>query len=98
MSDIYHPMFIKPTITRVPSGFSGYIWHDTKMVLNFFLKLFENRKSNWTRIHDHESLFCAFVHVEMMLRSRELGTRKWELGILNWDMGKISEVFQRSGK
>ena len=31
MSDIY-PMFIEPTITRVPSGFSGYIWLDTKIV------------------------------------------------------------------
>ena len=24
----YYPMFIQPTITRVPSGFSGYIWLD----------------------------------------------------------------------
>ena len=30
VSDIY-PMFIEPTITWVPSGFSGYIWLDTKM-------------------------------------------------------------------
>ena len=30
--DIY-PMFIEPTITWVPSGFSGYIWLDTKIVL-----------------------------------------------------------------
>ena len=34
VSDIY-PMFIEPTITWVPSGFSGYIWLDTKIV---FLK------------------------------------------------------------
>ena len=27
-----YPMFIEPTITRVPSGFSGYIWLDTKIV------------------------------------------------------------------
>ena len=26
-------MFIEPTITRVSSGFSGYIWLDTKIVL-----------------------------------------------------------------
>ena len=26
-------MFIEPTITWVPSGFSGYIWPDTKIVL-----------------------------------------------------------------
>ena len=34
-----YPMFIlnsslEPTITWVPSGFSGYIWLDTKIVLN----------------------------------------------------------------
>ena len=32
VSDIY-PMFIEPTITWVPSGFSGYIWLNTKIVL-----------------------------------------------------------------
>ena len=32
VSDIY-PMFIEPTITWVLSGFSGYIWLDTKIVL-----------------------------------------------------------------
>ena len=26
-------MFIEPTITWVPSGFSGYIWLDLKIVL-----------------------------------------------------------------
>ena len=26
-------MVIEPTITRVSSGFSGYIWLDTKIVL-----------------------------------------------------------------
>ena len=31
VSDIY-PMFIEPTITWVSSGFSGYIWLDTKIV------------------------------------------------------------------
>ena len=30
---ISYPMFIEPTIARVPSGFSGYIWLDTKIVL-----------------------------------------------------------------
>ena len=33
-----YPMFIEPTITWVPSGFSGYIWLDTKIVL---------KKKNW---------------------------------------------------
>ena len=35
-------MFIEPTITWVPSQFSGYIWLDTKIVFlkkNFFLNL-----------------------------------------------------------
>ena len=38
-----YPMFIEPTITWVPSGFSGYIWLDTKkktkktMLIFFFL-------------------------------------------------------------
>ena len=36
VSDIY-PMFIEPTITWVPSGFSGYIWLDTKIVLKNYL-------------------------------------------------------------
>ena len=34
-------MFIEPTITWVPSGFSGYIWLDTKIVLKK-KKKFEN--------------------------------------------------------
>ena len=37
VSDIY-PMFIEPTITWVPSGFSGYIWLNTKIVLNLLSK------------------------------------------------------------
>ena len=28
-----YPVFIEPAITRIPSGFSGYIWLDTKIVL-----------------------------------------------------------------
>ena len=32
VSDIYS-MFIEPTITWVPSRFTGYIWLDTKIVL-----------------------------------------------------------------
>ena len=38
VSDIY-PMFIEPTITWVPSGFSGYIWLDTKIVLKMMMML-----------------------------------------------------------
>ena len=41
-------MFIEPTITWVPSGFSGYIWLDVKMVLKIIraeraVKLTANR-------------------------------------------------------
>ena len=28
-----YPMFIEPLIIQVPTGFSGYIWLDTKIVL-----------------------------------------------------------------
>ena len=31
-----YTMFIEPTITWVPSGFSRYIWLDTKIVLKKF--------------------------------------------------------------
>ena len=36
-------MFIEPTITWVPSGFSGYIWLDTKIVLKKKKKKREQR-------------------------------------------------------
>ena len=35
-------MFIEPTITWVPSGFSGYIWLDTKIVLK--------KKKSWKKM------------------------------------------------
>ena len=35
MSDKYHILMLtESTITRVPCGFSGYIWLDTKIALN----------------------------------------------------------------
>ena len=39
---ISYPMFIEPKITRVPSGFSGYIWLDTKIVFpqSFGIQIF----------------------------------------------------------
>ena len=49
VSDIY-PMFIEPTITWVPSGFSGYIWLDTKIVLKknkYRLKLWPSKLLQW---------------------------------------------------
>ena len=36
---ISYPMFIEPRITRVPSGFSGYIWLDIKIVLKKIILL-----------------------------------------------------------
>ena len=39
VSDIY-PMFIEPTIIWAPSGFSGYIWLDTKIVFKKKIWLF----------------------------------------------------------
>ena len=35
---ISYPMFIEPTITWVLSGFSWYIWLDTKIVFKFFFQ------------------------------------------------------------
>ena len=37
---ISYPMFIEPTITRVPLGFSEYIWLDTKIMLKKVTKGF----------------------------------------------------------
>ena len=37
VSDIY-PMFIEPTITWVPSGFSGYIWLDFSTAMFYFTR------------------------------------------------------------
>ena len=37
VSDIY-PMFIEPTITWVPLGFTGYTWLDTKIMLKKEIK------------------------------------------------------------
>ena len=34
-------MFIEPTITWVPSGFTGYIWLDTKIVLKKIIVLYK---------------------------------------------------------
>ena len=53
VSDIY-PMFIEPTITWVPSGFSEYIWLDTKIVLK--------KKKNYQEWHP---LFCDQLFVRI---------------------------------
>ena len=57
VSDIY-PMFIEPTITWVLSGFSGYIWVDTKIVFkkNTFLgKYISEYDSKHIYISEHIS-------------------------------------------
>ena len=43
VSDTY-PMFIEPMTTRVPSGFSGYIWLDTKILLK------KDQSNSWQHI------------------------------------------------
>ena len=57
MSDIY-PTFIEPTITWVPSGFSGYIWLDTKIV---FKKKYECLAN---RIEQHVKEEDCFFHTD----------------------------------
>ena len=52
VSDIY-PMFIEPTITWVPLGFSWYIWLDTKIL--FFIK------NGYARPRDHVSWYEAAI-------------------------------------
>ena len=42
---ISYPMFIEPTITWVPSGFSGYIWLGTRIVL---------KKRSWNSLGGNE--------------------------------------------
>ena len=48
-----YPMFIEPTITWVPSGFSGYIWLDTKIV--FKMSDFRQSSEFWLRISHERS-------------------------------------------
>ena len=50
VSDIY-PMFIEPTITWVPSGFSRYIWLDMKIVLKK-IPLHEHFRVRWIKIQE----------------------------------------------
>ena len=44
-------MFIEPTITWVPSGFSGYIWLDTKIVL----------KNNYIYNYSHITIISYYI-------------------------------------
>ena len=48
-------MFIEPTITRVPSGFSGYIWLDTKIVFKKILPVRNPRVSDADLIHSRQN-------------------------------------------
>ena len=59
-------MFIEPTITRVPSGFSGYIWLDTKIVLTKKeekTSLTEKSVSSTTNLVPQSSPSTKFVHI-----------------------------------
>ena len=53
-------MFIEPTITWVPSGFSGYIWLDTKIVL----KKTKNKKKQGVLVERRD---CSFGKEETTL-------------------------------
>ena len=53
VSDIY-PMFIEPTITWVPSGLSGYIWLDTKIVLKKKICKWDTHFELLTFFHDKQ--------------------------------------------
>ena len=39
---ISYPRFIEPTIIWVPSGFSGYIWLDTKILFQMHLSVWDS--------------------------------------------------------
>ena len=62
-------MFIEPTITWVPSGFSGYIWLDTKIVLKkkkeppVLHSLLQKVKEIWLKFTDAELVKQCGDHV-----------------------------------
>ena len=58
-------MFNEPTITWVPSGFSGYIWLDTKIVL---------KKKN-----PHSSILCLCCTVAYLGFHKEGPNFRWPL-------------------
>ena len=57
-------MFIEPTITWVPSRFSGYIWLDTKIVLTkfFFLNIIYCRCMLMSKTTFIVAIYKAEVH------------------------------------
>ena len=69
-------MFIEPTITWVPSGFSGYIWLDTKIVL----KKKKKKKSN--TIFVRFSLHTVRFHCWLQLRDFLLSSYSYSIFLL----------------
>ena len=65
-------MFIEPTITRVRSGFSGYIWLDTKIVL----KKFSSYRVDFG-VMFHKIYFCIMVFDNELLFCLNKDHVKW---------------------
>ena len=72
-------MFIEPTITWVPTGFSGYIWLDTKIALKKnisetgFVVLFRFL-STFSRCHFLGIIFLNKIIIIVILTSGSLMT------------------------
>ena len=95
VSDIY-PMFIEFTITWVPSGFSGYIWLDTKIVFKKNQSTFppEHQTTYW-----RTSKGCVTYSLTYLLTIKQIndndnkkkgasglaGIHTTPLAIANWD-------------
>ena len=75
-------MFIEPTISWVPLGFSGYIWLDTKIVLKkkklviMYVKSLENAAGFGQR-----TLLLSLVLLSVVSAIGRAGLRK-EVGLL----------------
>ena len=81
VSDSY-PMFIEPTITWVPSGFSGYIWLDTKILLT--------KKKKKRQLSHSKKWWNWFLHLEIRhltsicwtVKSRKVSSLRTEINDL----------------
>ena len=88
VSDIY-PMFIEPTITWVPSGFSGYIWLDTITKVSQWHNV-DNRRGNWVqRMSDKGGInslnFCQ-LHDALKISLYQ----NWPVKVLSWDLKSLT--------
>ena len=65
LSDSY-PMFIEPTITRVPSWFSGYIWLDTKKLC---YKTWKNSLETWKIPPEKKQAYYKNSHKKLHIKT-----------------------------